>query len=38
MTAPMLSSSRFRARPVIFSPVSEELNSSISPAIAEVRP
>ena len=34
MTAPMLSSSRLSARPVIVSPVSEEVNSSISPAIA----
>ena len=34
MTAPMLSSSRLSARAVIFSPVSEEVTSSISPAIA----
>jgi hypothetical protein len=34
MTAPMLSSSRLRARATIVSPVSEEVISSISPAIA----
>ncbi len=37
MTAPMLSSSRFSARAVIFSPVSEEVISSISPAMAFVQ-
>jgi hypothetical protein len=38
MTAPMLSSSRFRARAATVSPVFEEVISRISLAMALVRP
>ena len=38
MAAPTLSSSRFSTSPATVSPVSGAVNSSISPAIADLRP